>query len=293
MTTALILGASGNIGSRLVRELDKDPGGLTMRLASHLPQDAERWRAEGRDGITFDLNDPTTFAQALEGVESVFVLTTYTAEMLFQGKTFVDAAVDANVKHLVHSGVFSSRRDLVPHYTWHDLLETYIQASGIAWTNLHPNNIIETTLLTDPAVTETGSFSINFGQAPQGWVAARDIAAVAAAVLREGPTKHNGADYWLSTELLTGHQVAEVLTHTLGRDITCVDQGSESLAEAARQVPQAGAGLYLASAAQKMRLAASGNLSFEAQVRDDVQTVLGRPGLTVAQWAKENLSSKP
>ncbi|MFH8978633.1 SDR family oxidoreductase, partial [Streptomyces sp. NPDC017890] len=133
------------------------------------------------------MNDPTAFAEALDGVESVFLLTTYTAEMLFQGKTFVDAAADAGVKHIVHSGVFSSRRDPVPHYTWHDLLETYIEASGIAWTHLHPNNIIETTLATNPPVTETGSFTIQFGEAQQGWVAARDIAAVAAAVLREGP----------------------------------------------------------------------------------------------------------
>lgn len=40
--------------------------------------------------------------------------------------------------------------------------------------------------------------------------------------------------------------------------------------------------LYLQSAAQKMRLASSGELSFEFQERDDVQAVLGRPGIRVA-----------
>ncbi|MFH8974238.1 hypothetical protein ACH4F2_09420, partial [Streptomyces sp. NPDC017890] len=80
-----------------------------------------------------------------------------------------------------------------------------------------------------------------------------------------------------------------VLSDTLGTEITCTDQGADFLAEAARQIPQHGAGLYLESAVQKMRLAASGNLPFELREHDDVQTVLGRPGLTVAQWAKENL----
>ena len=288
MITALIVGASGRIGSNLVRELDNDPGSLSVRLASHLPREAERWKAEGRDAVVFDLNDPTTFAEALAGVDRVFLLTTYTAEMLFQGKTFVDAAVNAGVTHIVHSGVFSSGRDLVPHYTWHDLLESYIEASGIAWTHLHPNNITDSTLLTDPPVSEIGSFSINFGEAQQGWIGASDIGAVAAAVLREGPEKHGGANYWMSIELLTGDEVAEVLTEVLGRKITCKKESPDAIEKAAEQAPP-GMGLYLQSAAKKMRLAASGELPVELQVRDDVLTVLGRPGLTVAEWAKKHL----
>jgi len=286
MTTALIVGASGRIGSHLVRELETNPGGLSVRLASHRLEDAERWQSEGRDAVVFDLNDPTSFAEALKGVDRVFLLTTYTAEMLFQGKTFVDAAVDASVKHIVHSGVFSSRRDLVPHYTWHDLLETYIEASGIAWTHLHPNNI--STLLTDPPLSETGSFTINFGEAQQGWIGASDIGAVAAAVLREGPEKHGGKNYWMSIELLTGDEVAEVLTDVLGRKITCKKASPDTIDQAVKQAPP-GMGLYLQSAAKKMRLAASGELPGELQVRDDVLTVLGRPGLTVAEWAKKHL----
>lgn len=292
MTTALILGASGRIGSNLVDELDANPGGLTVRLASHRSEDAERWRSEGREALAFDLNDPTTFAEALQDVDRVFLLTTYTAEMLFQGKTFVDAAVNAGVKHIVHSGVFSSHRDLVPHYVWHDLLETYIEASGIAWTHLHPNNISDSTLLTDPPVAETGSFTIQFGDAQQGWVGASDIGAVAAAVLREGPENHAGKNYWLSIELLTGDEVAGVLSDVLGRKITCVKKSAEVLDKLAQSAPP-GAGLYLQSAAKKMRLAESGSLAYEIQVRDDVQTVLGRPGLTMAEWAKKHLAPKP
>ena len=288
MATALIVGASGRIGSNLVRELDLNPGGLTVRLSSHRSEDVERWRTQGRDAVVFDLNEPATFSAALDGVDRIFLLTTYTAEMLFQGKTFVDAAVDSGVKHIVHSGVFSSRRDPVPHYTWHDLLETYIEASGIAWTHLHPNNIIDSTLLTDPPVREVGSFTINFGDAHQGWIGASDIGAVAAAVLRDGPDRHGGKNYWMSIELLTGDQVAQVLTEVLGHKIECHKQSADAIEQAAESAPP-GTGLYLQSAAKKMRLAESGRLPVELQLRDDVQTVLGRPGLTMAQWAQKHL----
>lgn len=58
--------------------------------------------------------------------------------MLFQSQMLVDAAVEAGVKHIVHLGVFTSRHDSIPLFVWHDLIETYIKASGIAWTNIHP-----------------------------------------------------------------------------------------------------------------------------------------------------------
>jgi len=35
-----------------------------------------------------------------------------------------------------------------------------------------------------------------------GWIAGDDLAAVSALVLAEGPEKHAGKQYWLSTEVL-------------------------------------------------------------------------------------------
>ena len=57
------------------------------------------------------------------------------------------------------------------------------------------------------------------GDKQVGWIASDDIAAVAAKVLAEGPETHAGRDYWLSTDVLNGAQVAEILTAALGRQI--------------------------------------------------------------------------
>ncbi|BBY48779.1 hypothetical protein MARA_22470 [Mycolicibacterium arabiense] len=209
--------------------------------------------------------------------------------MLYQSKMFVDAAVTAGVRHLVHLGVFSSRRDNIPHFSWHDLIETYIEASGIAWTHLHPNVIGDSTLDVDPPITETGSFGVAWRDALQGWTFASDIAAVAAAVLREGPDKHARADYFLSTEVVTGPEVAEILTEALGMTITCNMTGPEHLAADVPAIPDAGTRLYMQSAVQTMRQAVAGNMGPQTVVRDDVQTVLGRPGITIKEWALKNL----
>ena len=179
----LIIGASGTVGSHLVRELDRDHGDLKIRLSTSRKETAEQWKSEGRDSIVLDLNRPQDFDQALIGVRQLFLLTGYSADMLYQSKCLVDAAVDAGVSHIVHHGVFSSRRDFVPHFVWYDMIETYIQASGIAWTHLHPSVITDTVLR--PELLESGSFSVMWGNAQQAWVSAVDIAAVAAVVFRE------------------------------------------------------------------------------------------------------------
>lgn len=71
------------------------------------------------------------------------------------------------------------------HTSWHDLIQTYIEASGIAWSHIHPNVISDTVLVTNAPITEIGSFSVSWCEAKQGRVFAEDIGAIVAAVLRE------------------------------------------------------------------------------------------------------------
>ncbi|WP_286779282.1 MULTISPECIES: hypothetical protein [Sphingobacterium] len=63
---------------------------------------------------------------------------------------------------------------------------------------------MRTRLFVKLPIQQTRSFTVNWGGAKQGWVFASDIGAVAAAVLCEGPEKHNGANDFLSIGMLTG-----------------------------------------------------------------------------------------
>lgn len=285
VSKVLILGASGRVGSYVVRELRKNAGGVELRLSTSREEVAQKWRHEGYDAAVLDLNRPDTFAGALEGIVRVFLLTGYTSDMLFQSKKFVDAAREAGVSHIVHLGVFTSRRDDIPHFVWHDLVENYIESSGMAWTHLHPNVITDSLLITKPSIKETGEFTVMWGSKPQGWVFAEDIGAVAAAVLREGPEKHGGKDYWLSTEVLTGQQIAELLSEAAGRKIKCNVTDATLLENALDNITSASARAYMESAVITMKLGAAGRMQPQTVVHDDVKTVLGRPGKTISAWA--------
>lgn len=285
----LIIGATGRIGSHIVKELDQNSEGIIVRLSSTQSEVVKKWKKEAREAVVLNLDNTETFADALKNVDRMFLLTGYTSDMLRQSKVLVDAAVDAGVKHIVHLGVFTSRKDLIPHFIWHDMIETYIEASGLFWTHIHPNVITDSLFFQNPPITESKSFTVNWSDAKQGWVFASDIAAVAAEVLREGPDKHGGENYFLSTEVLTGPQVAAILSKASGKEIKCEVQDPEDLEAYMQYVPSIPMKAYMESAIITMKLAKAGKMQAQTIIKDDVIRVLGRPGLTMAEWAEQNL----
>src|SRR3984957_18168683 len=68
------------------------------------------------------------------------------------------------------------------------------------------------------------------GDKPVGWVASDDIAAVAAKVLAEGPERHAGKNYYLSTDVLNGMEVAGVLSRATDRPIQALVMTPDDLA---------------------------------------------------------------
>jgi uncharacterized protein YbjT (DUF2867 family) len=63
-----------------------------------------------------------------------------------------------------------------------------------------------------------------------GWVAGDDIAAVAAKVLAEGPGRHAGKNYYLSTDVLNGMEIAGVLSRVTDRPIRALIMTPDDLA---------------------------------------------------------------
>ena len=283
--TVLVLGSSGQVGQLVVKELAGSQD-VNVRLTSRRKPDVNRWRGEGKDAVHLDLDDPKTFGLALAGVDRVFLLTGYTVAMLAQSKTFVDAAKKAGVEHIVHLGVFAEWDCTDPHFTWHQLVERYIETSGIAWTHLHPNMFLENLL---SLFAPKGDVVTVFWENKRlGWIAAADIAAVAAKVLREGPKKHNRQNYWLSTEVLDGPQVAAILSEVTGRDIKCDLQDADAFEAVFTSSDLQVESWYAKGGVEFLRQVVDGRMGNIGSVRDDVPNILGRPALTLREWATQH-----
>ena len=185
------MGASGTIGRQVVKDLEGQA--VNVRITSRNQEVVAQLTREGKDCVYLDLDDPRTFALALAGVDRVFLLTGYTVAMLTQSKTLVDAAKKAGVQHIVHVGVFAEWDTTDAHFAWHQMIEKYIEASGIAWTHLHPNMFMEvfTGLYIPKNLTYTGYWD----DRRIGYIASSDIAAMAAKAFVDGPQRHGGQHY--------------------------------------------------------------------------------------------------
>lgn len=286
LPVVFLVGATGQTGKLMVQEFDRHPGTVHLRLGVRSQTELERLRLEGRDAVYFDLDDPRTFGAALAGVDRLYLLTGYTIAMITQSKTLVDAARKAGVSHIVNQGVFAEWDCTDPHFAWFSLVERYIEASGMAWTHLHPNVFMEYMIASSSP--QDGAFSVFWGESRVGWVALRDVAEVAAKVLREGPARHAGKDYWMSTEALSGPQVAAVLSEEFGREIRCDVRAPAEFEELFQSGALQVESWYAKGAVDWCVQVADGRMGYIGTVRDEIPHLLGRPATTLREWAREN-----
>src|ERR1700740_1959886 len=134
----LVLGVTGQVGKLVAKHLKRRKANFSVgsRRKANLEELADQFGASR----FIDLDDPRTFDEALKGITGIFLITGYTVDMLVHSKSLIDAARRNGVKHIVHLGAFTTDRDAYATvFAWHQMIEIYLQASGVAWTNLQPN----------------------------------------------------------------------------------------------------------------------------------------------------------
>lgn len=268
-TTIGITGATGHIGGRVARLLTTaQPADTRVRL---LVRDAAR--APDLPGVEVrevEYGDPAA-VEAVTGVDVLLMVSAAESDdRVGEHRAFVEHAVGAGVRHLVYTSFVGATPDcgfLLGRD--HAATEEVIRGAGVAATFLRDNFYAEVF----PFFADDGG--VLRGPAGEGLVAPvsrRDVAEVAAAVLR-APAEHDGATYDLTgPEALTLDQIAAVLTDVTGRPHRFHD---ETLEEARASRAHYGAPDWMVEAWISTYTAIrDGEL---AHVSDDVPRLLGRP----------------
>lgn len=215
--------------------------------------------------------DRASAVAALEGVETLLMVSgSESADRLEQHLAFVDAAVEAGVERVVYTSFVAAGPDAV--FTLardHGATEAHLRANGLAWTFLRDSFYLDVLPLF------AGDEGVLRGPAGDGRVAAvarADVAACAAAVLRD-PVPHAGATYDLTgPEAITLAEAAAVIGAHQGREVTYV---AETVEEAYASRASYGPPDWQVDAWVSTYTAiASGEL---ARVSDDVRLLTGRP----------------
>ncbi len=264
-----LTGATGTVGGLTARLLDGRPLRLLVRDPSRAP------RIPGADVRRAPYGDPAC-VEALRGVDTVLMVSAHeSADRVEVHRSFVAAAVEAGVRQVVYTsflGADSTSGFLLGRD--HAATERIIRESGLAHTFLRDSFYAEVFPM---FADEQGVIRGPAGQGRVAAVSQRDVAEVAATVLRD-PEAHAGRRYDLTgPDALTLSEIVATLTRVTGRPHRFVD---ETLEEARASRAHYGAPDWLVDAWISTYTAIrDGELDL---VSEDVPRLLGRPATSFA-----------
>jgi uncharacterized protein YbjT (DUF2867 family) len=281
----LIMGGSGTIGGYLVRELLPDRERLSIVAAARSPKRAQHFAQLGFATVTLDLDRTETLAPAMAGVSTLFMLKPYSIDYLIQSKRVIDAARKAGVQHIVNLGSFGADDTPWTSIGWNRLVESYLQVSGMHYTHLRPNFFMDNV----PKRTDrvSGQIVHYFGPTAVSWIAAQDIAAVAAVVLRD-PATYRGRVIPLATEARNMEEIAAIATRVTGHAHSAVYVPPEPALAQMLKVGWTEA--FGRPFIDYMQAIAEGRVAEVGDTTDSVRQLTGRPHTSWEQFVSQHRS---
>ncbi len=270
-----ITGVTGHIGGAVARDLQD----LSERLRLFVRDAARVPKLAGEVAVaSYD----SQAAEALRGVDLLFMVSAAESpERLAQHKAFIDAAASAGVQHVVYTSFLGAAPDAT--FTLardHFATEEHLKASGMAWTFLRDSFYLD--FLPD-TVGEDGVIRGPAGTGRVGAVARADVAATAAAILRDAGAHERLTWDLTGPQTLSFPEIAKILSQLQGRQVSYVD---ETLDEARASRAHYGAPDWeLEAWITTYTAIAAGELDV---VTDHVQQVTGNPPRSLREVVQDS-----
>jgi uncharacterized protein YbjT (DUF2867 family) len=269
--TTLILGARGPVGSA-VNPLLTALGHRTRLATSRPPQAA--------DEVHLNLLTGEGLSTAFAGVDHAFLMAPpghINQDVLLA--PVIDAARAHNLKRVVLMSAMGANADENAPLR---LAEKQLQATGLAWNVIRPNWFMQNfNTFWLQGIREQGQIFLPTGQARGSFIDARDIAAVAAALLTTDT--HANAEFDLTgAEAIDHDQVAALLSQATGRTI-----GYTEVTPEAMRPGLLAAGLPAAYADFMLLILGYFKAGYAERTTDAVQRITGRAPIGFAQYARD------
>jgi uncharacterized protein YbjT (DUF2867 family) len=277
----LVTGATGRVGYHVLEALADARADVTAMVrvdakAADLPGTPQH--------VVASFDDPPP-AEVLRGFDQVFLLSPAMEEQAGLETVFIDALVAAghgpHVVKIAADGFADPGCD-VRFMLSHRQVAAHLDATGLPVTYLAPALYMEDLLATADTIREAAEVSVPAGHGRVGFVAAADVAAVAARVLTS--PDHAGATYVVTgPEALRFKDIAARVSAVFAREVDYTDQSPERARE-----------LMLAGGVSPWR--ADGNLELFDWIRQGgadnvtatVREVTGADPQPVQDWLEES-----
>jgi uncharacterized protein YbjT (DUF2867 family) len=265
----LVTGATGTTGGEVVRQLAA--ANVTARALVRDMSKVNRSATPSIEFVTGDLGDTASLAQAIHGIEAVYLNVVPGPYALGQVDNIIAAAKDAGVATIVKlSGLNATADSPSAIIRMHSEADDHVRASGLGYTILRANSFYQNILGQLGEIKANGNFYLPLGDAHQSLIDVADIAA--AAILAMTTEGHRNQTYDLTgPESLTFGDIAAKLSQASGQPVTYVPITRDQFEETLR-----GYGTPAAAANDVGELFDVFASGIYADVTNDLPNILGR-----------------
>lgn len=175
----LVTGATGTIGSEILR-LQSNDGRKGVAALVRSEAKACGVDQDGAKPIVGAFEDISSLCAAMQGIDTVILITSANPEARAQASNVIHAAVRTGVRKIVRVSAIKADIDGPTDNTrQHGQTEAELIESGLTHVILRPNLFMQNFFLVLRQIIEAGSFSFAAGDGRMGMVDTRDVAACA------------------------------------------------------------------------------------------------------------------
>jgi uncharacterized protein YbjT (DUF2867 family) len=282
--TILITGATGTVGSEVVKQLSAKGENIIVKAAARSATDNTFENLNRVQVVQLDYDKPDSLAVALKGVDKLFLLTPFQSNMVDLTSNLVSEAKKAKVKYIAKQSVMGA--DAEPGITpgrLHRQAEKIIEESGIPFTFLRPNFFMQNFVnYYSNLIRSQGAFYTPAGDAKVSFVDVRDIAAVAVKSLINDNQQKGRAYNITGGEALTYGQAAEILSKAVGKKINYVNVTDQDARKGMKDMSMDE--WTIKSMIELFEITRAGYVS---EISPIVEQVTGNKPITFSQFAKD------
>ena len=235
----LITGATGTLGSEVVRQLAGVDSEVNIKAAGHSLQNLERIIEDHKiKSMRIDFSEPETLKDALKDIDKVFLLTPFQPNMVQYSSNLLTEIIKAGkIKHIVKVSAMGA--DFEPGGRLHRQAEQMIEDSGIAYTFLRPNAFMQNFVnFYSHMIKERDVLSLPAGDGKVSFVDVRDIAAVSIQILiNNNVGKYNSKTYDITgPEAISYDDAVRILSEQVGKKISYVSVSEDDAFNAMKEM---------------------------------------------------------
>ncbi|SHJ27063.1 Uncharacterized conserved protein YbjT, contains NAD(P)-binding and DUF2867 domains [Geosporobacter subterraneus DSM 17957] len=212
----LVTGASGNVGSYVVKEL-LNQGEKVVAAGTNIEK-LKKLFGEQVDAVTFDFTDKTTYNEALKGVDRVFLMRPPHLGKPEDLYPFIDLMKAYNIRLVSFLSLMGVENNTIPpHYK----IEKYIEKTGLPYAHIRPGFFMQNISgIHSVEIREKNEIFVPAGNSKTSFIDAADIGLAVATLLHDPEKYINTAHTITGAEALDYYEVAEILSKVTKRKIT-------------------------------------------------------------------------